>query len=601
MCKDKNLVTNSTVIDSNVVLGWARSLACSTLALATIIVQVIAGTGLVVLTTVPARAGPFSCDGNIYQVQSGQLRIFDPILSNYVDVGAPNAFYNAVGYNDLDDFAYGAQGQNVIRIEDDGTVSVIFASIGFNPNAGDVDDNNMLWFRRNNTTYVSIDLATGTQTTLSITGSTLTLLDFVFIRDGGTPYIAGVRSGVMQIINLDTGVSTTNAVTGFPSGVNSFGAIWGDSTGRMFAFHNDTGEIFEMFDIFTASPSTELVAQGDPSNNNDGFSCNQAPFPNLPPIAQDDDFSGPVNNNISGDLFVNNGNGIDEDPEGLAITANTTPVSAPSNGNVTINSNGSFIYTPNTNFIGTDTFTYQISDPSGLTATATVTLDITGTIDFSMTKTQVSGPDPVTAAGQVLGYQIALANTGDIPLTGINLVDTFPDGSNGTPVLDSGDSNSNGELDVGETFLYTISYTTTQADLDAAGPLANQASATSTETGATPRTDTATTAVTINPSITVTKTASQDTNVPAGVSITYTYTVTNNGNVTISGINLSDAHNGTGTPPVPANETLSSDATPLGDSTDGGSNGTWDSLAPGDSVMFTASYQVTQQDIDTLQ
>ena len=38
-----------------------------------------------------------------------------------------------------------------------------------------------------------------------------------------------------------------------------------------------------------------------------------------------------------------------------------------------------------------------------------------------------------------------------------------------------------------------------------------------------------------------------------------------------------------------------------GDSTDAAVNGSWDSLAPGDQVTFTANYTVTQNDIDTLQ
>ena len=32
-------------------------------------------------TSAHAQAGPFTCDGDIFQVQSGQLRIFDPIVS----------------------------------------------------------------------------------------------------------------------------------------------------------------------------------------------------------------------------------------------------------------------------------------------------------------------------------------------------------------------------------------------------------------------------------------------------------------------------------------------------------------------------------------
>ena len=64
--------------------------------------------------TAHAQAGPFTCDGEIYQVQSGQLRIFDANQSAYVDVGPQNGAYNATGFNTQDNFAYGAQGQDTV-------------------------------------------------------------------------------------------------------------------------------------------------------------------------------------------------------------------------------------------------------------------------------------------------------------------------------------------------------------------------------------------------------------------------------------------------------------------------------------------------------
>ena len=83
--------------------------------------------------------------------------------------------------------------------------------------------------------------------------------------------------------------------------------------------------------------------------------------------------------------------------------------------------------------------------------------------------------------------------------------------------------------------------------------------------------------------------------------ITYTYTVTNSGNVPITGITVNDIHNGYGAAPVVTNEVINIDVAPLGNSTDAGTNGSWDTLAPGDSIKFTWAYTVTQQDVDLLQ
>jgi len=90
-------------------------------------------------------------------------------------------------------------------------------------------------------------------------------------------------------------------------------------------------------------------------------------------------------------------------------------------------------------------------------------------------------------------------------------------------------------------------------------------------------------------------------NVPAGHVVTYHYTVTNTSVVALTAVAIADAHNGIGTPPLPGGETLTQDVAPTGDSTDAAQNGSWDTLGPGDTVTFTASYTVTQGDVDQRQ
>ena len=108
--------------------------------------------------------------------------------------------------------------------------------------------------------------------------------------------------------------------------------------------------------------------------------------------------------------------------------------------------------------------------------------------------------------------------------------------------------------------------------------------------------------VTANPSLLVTKTPSVTAGVVAGQVVTYTYTVKNNGNVTISNISLLDSHNAAGPAPVPASEVISNDVAPLSDSHDAiTTDAIWDSLAPGDTITFSATYTVQQSDVDTLQ
>lgn len=104
------------------------------------------------------------------------------------------------------------------------------------------------------------------------------------------------------------------------------------------------------------------------------------------------------------------------------------------------------------------------------------------------------------------------------------------------------------------------------------------------------------------PALIIDKVANTVGPVNVGDVITYTYTVTNPSNIVVNNVAVGDVHNGFGVDPVPDNEVLLTDAAPLGNSTDSvASNNVWSVLAAGDSIRFSATYTVTQADIDNLQ
>jgi uncharacterized repeat protein (TIGR01451 family) len=104
------------------------------------------------------------------------------------------------------------------------------------------------------------------------------------------------------------------------------------------------------------------------------------------------------------------------------------------------------------------------------------------------------------------------------------------------------------------------------------------------------------------PQLTILKTPSSNGPFSVGQVVTYTYKVTNSGNVAMAAITVADTHNGNGVFIGPKNEVLTTDNTPTGDTTDAtANNGSWDTIGPSDVVTFTATYTVTQQDIDLRQ
>ncbi len=104
----------------------------------------------------------------------------------------------------------------------------------------------------------------------------------------------------------------------------------------------------------------------------------------LAPAAQDSDIETYKNLAQDGKLAV-------ADPEGEPMTY--TLVRAPRRGEVTIHSDGTFLYTPKKNKVGVDSFTYTAADPAGnVSREATVTVQIMRPTDARQYTDTVGSP-----------------------------------------------------------------------------------------------------------------------------------------------------------------------------------------------------------------
>lgn len=107
---------------------------------------------------------------------------------------------------------------------------------------------------------------------------------------------------------------------------------------------------------------------------------------NSTPIALDDLVTATVNETVSASVLAN-----DSDFEGSPLT--TTLITGPANGSLTLNPDGSYTYTPNPDFSGSDSFVYQANDGLAFSALATVSLTINA---LSVEPTDPPGTDSPT-------------------------------------------------------------------------------------------------------------------------------------------------------------------------------------------------------------
>ena len=203
--------------------------------------------------------------------------------------------------------------------------------------------------------------------------------------------------------------------------------------------------------------------------------------------------------------------------------------------------------------------------------TSGMTIDKTGTLN------DLDG-DGLLDLGETISYSFLVTNTGSVTLTNVTVNDPLL--QNAGVALDQGPQT----LAPGGSFTFTATYTPTQAEIDA-GSVQNTATPTGTPPSGPPvegPPDTVIVPPDQTPGLTIDKTgALNDQNgnnlIDLGETVTYSFLVTNTGNITLSGVTVND--------PLLQNAGVALDQGPQ-------------TLAPGASFTFTATYTPTQAEID---
>jgi uncharacterized repeat protein (TIGR01451 family) len=193
---------------------------------------------------------------------------------------------------------------------------------------------------------------------------------------------------------------------------------------------------------------------------------------------------------------------------------------------------------------------YNVTEGSHDGYNVSYSTDCTGTLSLNETKVCTvtnndvphpgihvvkSGPS-MAHEGDTVAYTFTVTNTGDTPLDGITVSDNIA----GDGAYQSGDTNSNGKLDLTETWVYTKDYTIPSpqtVNVDNTVTVCGNDTDSADPTGKSCDTDTHTLDV-IHPSITVKKYG------PAyayeNETVVYTFTVTNTGDTPLHNVGIDD-------------------------------------------------------------
>ena len=163
-----------------------------------------------------------------------------------------------------------------------------------------------------------------------------------------------------QITEIDLKSQRKGAIDLHASGGTPF------SIGSPYLFKWSSGETTE--DIKNLSDGTYIVTVTD-AKGCDRKKIVIIPIPNQPPVAVNDQFSSGCNL-ITGNVVLN-----DTDPDNDALFIDTKPVVSPLHGSLKLNTDGTFEFEANLNYVGTDSFVYALYDQNnipGITATVTI-------------------------------------------------------------------------------------------------------------------------------------------------------------------------------------------------------------------------------------
>jgi autotransporter-associated beta strand protein/VCBS repeat-containing protein len=209
-------------------------------------------------------------------------------------------------------------------------------------------------------------------------GSIGTLSTTNFIFGAGSTYQADLGATGDQLDVTGTVTITDSSFTATGTGsANSYTVINNDGTDPVVGSFNG---LPEGATVIVNSKAFKITYVGGDGND-------VVLFSNVAPAANDDSYTVAEDttlnaNDPTGTVDGTNDDGVlvnDTDADGNSLSA--TLVSGPAHGMLVLNSDGTFTYTPNQNYNGSDVFTYKANDGQADSNIATVNINVTAVND----------------------------------------------------------------------------------------------------------------------------------------------------------------------------------------------------------------------------
>ncbi|MGR3626663.1 MAG: DUF6923 family protein [Limimaricola sp.] len=295
---------------------------------------------------------PVVCDNGLYQIATAQSTLkrmrFGQGPGGYTlgfeSLGSAGANLDAGwGYNALDGYIYGVRGgaRGLWRVDGTGAftrLADIPESAAPGSDAGDILADGMMVYKIDQSSWQLLDLrnpaAPADLGRLNLTQPVDTA-DFASNPVDGVIYGINATTGRLFRASANGGLPGTTAVVEFGPAIytGTYGAVFFDENGRMYAYDNDT-DIIYLIDTTTGSRQFLAESAQDEGGLNDGASCRgPAPVPlsglggNIYVDQNASDTRDGAETNLGGgirvDLYTDNGTPNDPADDALVATADT--------------------------------------------------------------------------------------------------------------------------------------------------------------------------------------------------------------------------------------------------------------------------------------